>query len=274
MVVKGKDNSMDDKQFRQLLNRFEFSWSGYKKVRKGVKKRINRHMKELGCRNMMVYLAELDEKDEIRQHCELLLTVSITRFFRDRQFWKTLENNLLPDLFKKNTDKVKVWSAGCSCGDEVYSFKIVWDCLKKKFMELPELELVATDMNPVYIDKARAGIYSYSSLKEVKKELLYTYFKQKAGKKLYEVKASLKNNINWKTHHLLADPPGSDFNIIFLRNNVLTYYESRLKEIALENVLESLAPFGLLIIGSHEVLPFDIKGLSHVELCSYVFRKD
>ncbi len=92
---------MDDQQFRQLLNLFGFSWKGYRKVRKGVKKRINRHMKELGCRNMAAYLAELEKEDEARQHCELLLTVSISRFFRDREFWRTLEKKLLPELIRK-----------------------------------------------------------------------------------------------------------------------------------------------------------------------------
>ena len=265
---------MDDQQFRQLLNRFGFSWKGYRKVRKGVKKRVNRHMKELGCRNMAAYLAELDKEDEARQHCELLLTVSITRFFRDREFWVTLEKKLLPELIGKKRTRIKVWSAGCACGDEVYSFKIVWDCLQKSFAYVPELEVIATDMNPAYIDRARAGIYSSSSLKEVKEEFQSIYFKRKAGKKLYEVKASLGRDISWKIHHLLSDPPGSDFDIIFLRNNVLTYYEDRLKREAFKKVLNSLAPNGLLIIGSHEELPFETADFTGVAPHSFVFRKE
>ena len=273
-ICKDKSYSMDDQQFRQLLNRFEFSWKGYRKVRKGVKKRVNRHMKELGCRNMAAYLEELDKDDEARQHCELLLTVSISRFFRDREFWVTLEKKLLPELIGKKRTKIKVWSAGCACGDEVYSFKIVWDCLQKSFAHVPELEVIATDMNPAYIDRARAGIYSSSSLKEVKEEYQSIYFKRKTGKKLYEVKASLGSDISWKIHHLLSDLPGSDFDIILLRNNVLTYYEDRLKREAFNKVLNSLAPNGLLIIGSHEELPFETEDLTGVAPHSFVFRKE
>ena len=265
---------MDDQQFRQLLNRFEFSWSGYRKVRKGVKKRINRHMKDLECRNMASYLAELDKSDTVRQHCELLLTVSISRFFRDREFWRTLENRLLPDLIEKRREKIKVWSAGCACGDEVYSFKIVWEGLKERSVYLPKLEIIATDLNPAYLDRARDGIYSPSCLKEVKKEFQSRYFKQKAGKKLYKVKASLEEGITWKTHHLLSDPPGSGFDIIFLRNNILTYYDDKLKKKAFRKILGSLAPYGLLIIGSHEALPFKTTDLTNVALYSYVFRKE
>ena len=264
---------MDDQQFRQLLNQFGFSWSGYRKVRKGVKKRINRHMKTLECHNMAAYLSKLDKDDELRYHSEILLTVSISRFFRDRKFWRTLEENLLPDLIEKNRERIKVWSAGCACGDEVYSFKIVWDCLKNSFAHLPELEVIATDMNPAYLDRARAGIYSFSSLKEVQQEFLSRFFQKIAGKNLYKVKASLGKDITWKRHHLLSASPGSDFNIIFLRHNVLTYYEDRLKQEVFRKVLDSLAPYGLLIIGSHEALPFDTKDLTGVTPYPYVFRK-
>lgn len=175
---------MDDQQFRHLLDRFGFSWSGYRKVRKGVKKRITKHMNDLGCYNLKAYLAELDKSDEVRKKCELLLTVSISRFFRDREFWRFLEQKYLPDLIK-NIEKINVWSAGCACGEEVYSFKIVWDCLGNRLGYLPKLEIIATDINPVYLEKARAGIYSSSSLKEVTKEFQSIYFIKKKGKKKF-----------------------------------------------------------------------------------------
>jgi len=264
---------MDDQQFRQLLNFFEFSWSGYRKVRKGVKKRIHRHMNRLGCRNMDAYLAELRRNHEARQACELMMSVSISRFFRDREFWQTLEKKWLPELFNIRTEKINVWSAGCACGDEVYSFLIVWDCLEKNSGYLPKLNFLATDINPTYLDKARRGVYAGSSLKEVKEELLATHFYRKKGKKSYIVEASFAKDVVWKCHHLLADPPGSDFDVIFLRNNILTYYEDRLKIKAFKNVLASLAPYGLLVIGSHESLPFETEDLVRVPPHPFVFRK-
>ncbi len=265
---------MEDQHFRQLLNRFGFSWPGYRKVRKGVKKRISRHMKALGCRNVAEYLVALDNSGDVRQHCELLMTVSISRFFRDKEFWKTLEIKLLPDLIEKNRHQIRVWSAGCACGDEVYSFKIVWDRLQERLAFCPDLEFIATDMNPTYLDRARAGIYPSSSLKEVQKEILSKYFKRVAGKKQYAIHGSLEKNIAWRIHHLLTRPPGSDFHIIFLRNNILTYYADHLKKQAFHNVICSLAPYGLLIIGSHETLPEDTTDLASVPPHPFVFRKD
>ena len=264
---------MNDAQFRQLLNRFEFSWSGYRKVRKGVKKRIGRYMTASGCRTMAAFLAELEQNDETRHACELLMTVSISRFFRDRRFWETLEKALLPEIIQRCDEKISVWSAGCACGDEVFSFMIVWDRLSKNYSHLPSLEMTATDLNSAYLQRARAGIYSTGSLKELTPEIRSEYFTKKPGKKLFEVKDFLKKNISWKIHHLLSDPPGRDFDVVFLRNSVLTYYEEKLKKRALEKVLSRLAPGGILIIGSHESIPFETPDLGAVEPYPYVFKR-
>lgn len=265
---------MDDHQFRQLLYRFNFSWAGYRKIRKGVKKRINRHMTALGCPNMADYLTQIDKNEETKQQCELLLTVSISRFFRDYQFWRILESEFLPEMIKKNSGRIKTWSAGCASGEEVYSFKIVWDRVKKNVGHPLKLDIIATDINPTYLDRARAGVYSSSSLKEVTEALQCKYFQQQSGKDLYQIRPDLGKDIRWGNHHLLSDPPDSDFDLIFLRNNVLTYYKDRLKIKALKNVLASLSPFGLLIIGSHESLPFESAELACVSPFPYVFRKD
>lgn len=112
---------MDDQQFRQLLKYFGLSWRGYRKVRKGVKKRIRRHMNVLGCHDISAYLLELDRSDKLRHECELLMTVSISRFFRDGKLWEVLQTGILPGLIEKSVEKMRVWSAGCASGEEVYS---------------------------------------------------------------------------------------------------------------------------------------------------------
>ena len=269
----GKSDLMNDQQFRQLLNRYEFSWTGYRKVRKGVKKRINRYMKSIECHTMEDFLAELDKNNEVRDHCERLLTVSISRFFRDLGLWQGLKDHILPEFMNVERKKLRFWSAGCACGEEVYSFKIIWDLLRNTYLHVPDLEVLATDINPIYLDRARSGIYPPSSLKEVTKEIRSGYFKQKGGKKLYEVEPSLKIGITWKNHHLLSRPAGSDFDIIFLRNNVLTYYKEELKKEACRKVLGSLAPNGILVIGCHETIPVEAENLIYDSHVPYLLRK-
>ena len=158
---------MDDNQFQQLLDWLNFSWSGYRKVKKGVKKRISRHMQELNCPNITGYLDLLKQHDEVHQECKRRMTVSISRFFRDQDLWRRLEKDLVPGLIKPTGKNLHLWSAGCARGEEVYSFKILWERLKERYARLPELKIIATDLHPVYIDQAIAGIYTPSSLKKV-----------------------------------------------------------------------------------------------------------
>jgi chemotaxis protein methyltransferase CheR len=264
---------MDDQQFRQLLNYYQFSWEGYRKVRKTVKKRVSRYMASICCHRIEDFLDELDRNKGVRDHCERLMTVSISRFFRDRALWKGLKEDILPSVMDIGQKKVRFWSAGCACGEEVYSFKILWDCMSRIYSPFPDLEVFATDINPVYLDRACIGIYPPSSLKEVTKEIHSKYFEQKGSQKLFEVKSSLKTGITWENRHLLSGPPELEFDIIFLRNNILTYYAVPLKEKAFRNVLGRLKPRGILVLGSHERIPFETHDLFRVEPYSYVFKK-
>lgn len=264
---------MNDQQFRQLLNGLELSWDGYRKVRKGVKKRISRHMQRLGCRTVQEYFTALDSSKELRKECELLMTVSISRFFRDRRLWETIESEILPGIIKEGMEEIRVWAAGCGCGEEVYTFMIVWNRLQRSFERVPGLLVVATDMNPVYLDKARAGVYSWSSLKEVTEEVKSTYFEARSKERLYKVLPSLKEGIVWKVHDLLSNPPGTDFHLIFLRNNLLTYYQDELKKTAFKKVIYSLAAGGFLIIGAHEKIPLGTSELLPFSQHPLIFQK-
>lgn len=265
---------MDDQQFRQLLNYFGLSWDGYRKVRKGVKKRIRRHMHAFRCRTMQGYFSVLDRNGNARQHCQRLMTVSTSRFFRDETLWQTLENEVLPTIIKENRREVKVWSAGCACGEEVYSLKILWRTLSWRFQGLPALEIWATDMNPTYLNKARTGVYSRSSLKDVPEAFRSLYFVPGAKERTYAVAEVLKKGIAWRCHNFLFDIPAKEFQLVFLRNNVLTYYDDELKGPVFHKVLKCLDDGGFLVIGVHEKLPKASTGLVPCCTCPYVFKKE
>jgi chemotaxis protein methyltransferase CheR len=264
---------MDDQQFLQLLNRFGLSWEGYRKVRRGVKKRIVRHMQQLGCRGVEEYLSALEQNPELRRQAECLLTVSISRFFRDLNLWQTLERQVLPAVIVQGSETVKVWSAGCARGEEAYSFRIVWERLRERFERLPEPELWATDIHPAVLEMARAGIYPVSSLKQVPEPWRVAYFTA-VNQSTYAVKDFLKQGIVWKVHDLLSDdPPQRGFHIIFLRNNLLTYYQRALQSAALDRVLQCLAPGGFLITGAHEKVDCEFLRLLPFSHDPHVFQK-
>jgi chemotaxis methyl-accepting protein methylase len=265
---------MDDNQFRQLLDWFDFSWAGYRKVRKGVKKRISRHMQELKCPNINAYLDLLNKSAELRQECVKRMTVSISRFFRDRQLWYDLEDDVLPRMIEREKETLRVWSAGCARGEEVYSFRIVWDRLNKRYELLPEIEIVATDMHTDYIDKARAGVYAKSSMKEVSREVREHYFDIGKSGNRFDIKAAFKKGIEWKVQDIFSDPPEPAFDIIFLRNNLLTYYRANLKIEGLKRVIKALAPAGWLIVGSHEKLPSGVSNMQRHNSIPWAYRQD
>lgn len=264
---------MDDEQFRQLLDFFELSWCGYRKVRKGVKKRVNRHMQALGCRQMSNYLHLLQGNPKCRQDCEQLLTVSISRFFRDRPLWTFLERRFLPEVAAGPTDRMAVWSAGCASGEEVYSFKIIWQAAKARRHRLPALDVLATDRSPEYIQRARAGIFSASSLRDVPDKYLGAFFDALKSGSRYRINPALQADILWKTHDFFSDPPRRRFEIIFLRNNLLTYYRDHLKRPVLKKIINRLAPAGLLIIGTREQLPLAETDLVPVAPFAWIFQK-
>jgi len=264
---------MDDVQFRKLLEFLGYSWAGYRRVRKGVKKRIQRHMQQLGCRDITAYLGLLEQHTGSRYECELLMTVSISRFFRDRHLWQILENRWMPDIIARNRLRLDVWSAGCACGEEAYSFKIIWERLKSGFESLPSLGILATDRHPHYINRARSGIYNRSSLREVAADVRSGFFKSRKGSKQFIIKNELKSEIHWEICDLLAESPASIFQIIFLRNNILTYCRQEDQIRALDSLMKCLAPGGLFIIGCHETLPLESGELVPMAECPYVYMK-
>ena len=264
---------MDDNYFRQLLTRLGLSWQGYAKVRKGVKKRIDRHMQELRFPAMDDYLQALSDP-EVLKKVERLMSVSISRFFRDQELWRALEEEIIPDITARHGKKIHAWSAGCALGHEAYSLAIKWDMLKKKCSGLPELLIRDTDINPEYIGKAMAGAYRRSSLKGLSDEIKAVYFHTCEDQKDRCVAGYLKKYVTWKVHNLMKEPPPARrFQIIFLRNSLFTYYRRECTSLVFLNVLDRLDDSGFFIIGRHERLPSQTHTLSPFKRSSYIFQK-
>jgi chemotaxis protein methyltransferase CheR len=247
---------MDDTSFHKILDCFNLSHNGYRKVRKGVKKRLLRHMQELACATVDEYIATLSRDPELEKECRLLLTVSISRFFRDKRLWDHLANRVLPQTLPTIKGPYRVWSCGCARGEEAYSFKMVWDRMHRVHQPPHELELWATDINPAYIEKAQKGEYEISSLKELPRYCIERYVDKVTGKQRYILKPFLKEGIRFVLHDLIGHaPPAPRFDLIFLRNSLLTYQRPPETGNALEAILRVLTPGGTLVTGSHEKLP-------------------
>ncbi len=263
---------MDDQRFRKLLDDLGYSWEGYRRVRKGVMKRLTSHMQRLDVRSADGYLDRVRSEPEIRREVRRLLTVSISRFFRDRPLWAFIQGEVIPHMTRGNPPLVRAWSAGCALGQEAYSFKMAWLLHQEEWGPLPPLCLMATDVNGDYLNRAARGIYEERVLRDVPEAHRKKFFVRHQGH--YGVSAALRENISWRVHDLCGPEPMPDgFDLIFMRNNILTYLHEELRRAPVQKVIDALAPGGFLIIGDREHISQEDGRLVRVQGHSCVHRK-
>jgi chemotaxis methyl-accepting protein methylase len=243
-------------------------WSGYRKVRKGVKKRLRRHMTALACSSVQDYLHILGGHPALWQQCEALLAVTISRFFRDRLLWDYLQTQVLPNLLALYDSPLAAWSAGCASGEEPYSLAMV--AAADNGSPASAVRILATDVNPECLHKAQQGRYPLSSLKEVPDAFKHRWF-QPADRRAWQIDGRLGTCIRWEVHQLLAEPPRKYFHLILLRNNLLTYYQGQRLQRAFDRIAERLVDGGVLIIGSHEHLPTTARIFRRDDACPWVY---
>jgi chemotaxis protein methyltransferase CheR len=246
---------LGDDEFRRLLKHLDRPWSGFRKIRKGVKKRVRRHMQAAGCTSIDAYLDLLNRNAQAYAECQRCLTVTISRFFRDPRLWDHLRTRVLPELIKRFPERLTAWSAGCANGEEPYTLAMIWEQLAAMLPPPPILEILATDAEPACILRAKAGRYPQSSFREMPEDFRKRWFQKTPGSRWWQIDAYLRARVRWRVHQLLEDPPKRCFQLILLRNNLLTYYQGPVMTTALERIAASLAKGGVLVVGSHERLP-------------------
>jgi len=225
-------------------------------------------MEELGCASADAYIQELERMPAARAECERRLLVSISRFFRDRQLWRMLGQHTLPELIERFQPPIRVWSAGCACGEEPYTLAMLWKLLP----QAPDLEILATDADAQCLDRARAGLYGRGSLREVPEDLRLAFFESRKGGRQFQIKSHLLAKTNWRRHRMQDPPPQGFFHALFMRNSLLTYYQGPARQATFERVLTRLLPGGYLIVGAHEKPPASSLPLVRDDHCPWVYK--
>lgn len=262
---------LSDDDFRLLLDRLDRPWSGYRKVRKGVKKRLRRHMETLQCLTIADYLRRIDADPVARLKCEQRMIVTISRFFRDRRLWDQLRQRILPALAARFPDGLAAWSAGCANGEEPYSLSMIWEAALTSTTDPTALRIMGSDAQTACLERAREGLYPASSLKEVPEGFKNQWFQKAPGSRRWRIDGRLAERIRWQVHQLLEAPPRGEFHIILLRNNLLTYYRGERLQTAFNSILDRLADGGAIILGSHEQPPPNYPPLTRDPSCPWVY---
>ncbi|WP_341734774.1 protein-glutamate O-methyltransferase CheR [Microcoleus sp. EPA2] len=183
------------------------------------------------------------------------VSVNVTTMFRDPSFYISFRNKVVPLL--RTYPFIRIWHAGCSTGEEVYSMAIL---LQEEGL-YDRCRIYATDMNEVVLKQAKTGIFSLKKMQE------YTQlYHQAGGKKAFSeyytaaydnalFRSSIKDNIVFAHHNLATDNSFNEFNVILCRN-VMIYFNSYLQERVHKLFHESLGMFGVLGLGHQESLHF------------------
>ena len=242
-----------DEFLKETAPLFGLQWRPFQ--RRGVKRKIERRIVEVGLSHFDEYLLRVQKEPEEQGQLSRILTVTISRFFRDREVFDLLENSIIPTIIKnkKEKDQFKIWSIGCASGEEPYSFLLLWkEKFEKKFPQI-HLSILATDINGNLLERAREGRYKRSSLKEVPEEILRRFFKIENG--LYVLDRSSLGSVEFKKHDIIHEEPFSGRDIIFCRNLAFTYFSKESQMDVLKKISRSLIEEGYLVIGKDESLP-------------------
>src|SRR4051812_15624847 len=176
-----------------------------------------------------------------------------TSFYRDLSVFKALSEEVLPALFEARaaSKRLRIWSAGCSTGQEVYSLAFLFSSQKARWDDW-QIDVLGTDVSPQAIAQARNGIYSQF---EVQRGLpigdLIARFDQEGDD--WRIRPALKARVNFAVHNLLDTPPAGRYDIILCRN-VLLYFSAERQRAVLDRLASAIAPDGMLILGAGETL--------------------
>ncbi|BCS89493.1 CheR family methyltransferase [Pseudodesulfovibrio sediminis] len=220
-----------------------------------TKRRLEHRMNLEKISNYSAMLHRLIYNQDFFEKLLLDLSINVTEMFRDPWFYKKVREAVIPHL--QTYPYIKVWHAGCSAGQEVYSMAVL---LQEENMA-SRSQIYATDFNEMILAKAKDGIYPMDLVRE------YTANYQKSGGNNsfsdyytadYDnvvMSSTLRKQVLFSSHNLVTDGVFGEMNVIFCRN-VLIYFNRDLQNRVLELFCDSLCPGGFLCLGSKENIKF------------------
>lgn len=216
-----------------------------------IQRRILRRMALSKIDTPSEYLKHLREDKSEQDVLYQDILIPVTSFFRDPKTFDNLCHTVFPRLLDENNkiDTIRIWVAGCSTGEEVYSIAI---CIKEFLGEKQcRVQIFATDISEPAIAKARSGVYTKSELQEVSPSRLQEFFTKIEGG--YQVNRNLRDMCVFAVHNFLKDPPFGKLDLISCRN-VLIYMEPYLQKQALTSFHYGLNENGCLLLGKSETV--------------------
>jgi chemotaxis protein methyltransferase CheR len=227
--------------------------------------RIRRRLRATGKADFESYSRLLQSprgRDELNDFLSAV-TTNETSFFRTEKHFDWLKTRFVEDLLARvrhdrRSRQIRIWSAACSTGEELYSIAI---CLAEQRPKLLDwtIELHGTDISTSALDGARGGVYSADAVSDVRESLRSKYFQHDAGSNTWSVRPVLRDMVTLTHHNLMRPFREGAFDAIFVRN-VLIYFSRESKQVVIDHLVRSLAPDGYLVVGPSEGI-YDMLGM-------------
>lgn len=245
-----------------LYQRFHYDFRDYSKA--SIRRRLKQLREKLGYRNYSAMLEGLLHDTAIFPQVISYLTVQVSEMFRDPSYFRALREHVVPHL--RTYPSLKVWVAGCSSGEELYSLAILFreEGLEQRTM------FYATDINPGALDAAATGVYNLDRIRGFTenhqqsggRSSLSDYYTAAYGKASFD--RSLRDRVVFSDHSLVTDAVFGEMHLVSCRN-VLIYFDSSLQDRTLKLFNDSLIRKGFLGLGSKESLRFSSQTSSFLD---------
>ncbi len=248
----------------QVFQLTKIDLSSYKE--RQMKRRIDALIAKHKITSYNTYVDTLKKNPVMFEEFVNYLTINVSEFYRNPEQWALLEKEVLPYLFQRFGNNLKIWSAACSTGDEPYSLVM----LLSKVMPLNRIKVIATDIDKQILEKAKLGLYNVKSLKGLPEEFITKYFKA-INSTTYQISDAVKSQVEFRAHNLLKDDYPSQCDLIICRN-VLIYFTEEAKDNIYKKFNAALKKDGILFVGSTEQI-IQPQNLQFATYKSFFYKK-
>ena len=247
-----------------------FDFTGYKRT--SLARRIRKRMQDVGIADYVDYQDRLESSAEEFRYLFNTILINVTSFFRDTDTWTYLQREVLPELLAgiKPTDEIRVWSAGCSSGEEAYSLAIVLseelgveECVKR-------VKIYGTDVDEEALREARTGLYTAKSLEALSDELRNKYFEVNGAQ--FVLRSDLRRRVIFGRHDITRDAPISRLDLLVCRNTLM-YFNAEAQSKIIDRFHFALRERGHLFLGKAEMLLSDGDRFEVVSMRQRIFRR-
>jgi len=257
---------------RKISSERGFGCASYKE--KCLRRRIAVRMRARGVHTYSDYARILDSDTAEYERLLDTLTINVTKLFRNWEAYSALASTAIPELWSSQNPSIRVWSAGCSSGEEPYSLGVLFHrhaAVNGMLPQIGRVSILGTDIDKQSLENAARGEFEEGDFADTPDELRSRYFATTAP---FAVASSIKRMVRFERRDLLSElPPKGLFDLIVCRN-VLIYFDRQTQERLFELFHDALAPGGFLMLGKVETLLGSVRGrLTAVDARERIFRR-